>query len=68
MTAAYFLATFSEFKEGIQQINEINMPEWMDAKFKTIEINISNDNKTKMEKIGDYWSEEKTREIVDLLK
>ena len=30
----------------------------MDAKVKTKEIDISNDNRSKMAKIGDYWSEE----------
>ena len=40
----------------------------MDAKVKTKEIDISNDNRPKMEKNGDYWSEEQTMEIVDLLK
>ena len=40
----------------------------MDAKVKTNETDISNDNRPKMERFGDYWSEEKTTEIVDLLK
>ena len=40
----------------------------MDAKVKTKEIDISNDNRPKMAKIGDYWSEEQTTEIVNLLK
>ena len=40
----------------------------MDAKVKTKEIDISNDNRPKMEKIGDYWSEEQTTKMVDLLK
>ena len=40
----------------------------MDAKVKTKEIDIFNDNRPKMAKIGDYWSEEQTTEIVDLLK
>ena len=35
MTAAYFLATFSYFKEGSQLINETKAPEWLDAKVKT---------------------------------
>ena len=64
----YFLVTFSQFKEGSWHIDEIKVPEWMDAKVKTIEIDISNDNRPKMAKIGDYWSEEQTKEIVDLLK
>ena len=40
----------------------------METKVKTIEIDIYNDNRQKMARINDYWSEEKTREIVDLLK
>ena len=60
MTTTDFPATFSQFKEGSRHINESKVPEWMDAKVKTKEIDISNDNRTKMEKIGDYWSEEQT--------
>ena len=40
----------------------------MDAKVKTKEIDISNDNRPKMARIGDYWSEEQTTEIFNLLK
>ena len=68
MTAANFLATFSQFKEGIQPINEAKAPEWLDAKVKTREFDISNDDRQKMANIGDYWSEEHTTKIVDLLK
>ena len=68
MTIADFPTTFSQFKEGIQQNNEIKAPEWMDVKVKTKEIDISNDIRPKMENIGDYWSEEQTTDIVDLLK
>ena len=32
----------------------------MDAKVKTKEIHISNDNRPKMAKIVDYWSEKKS--------
>ena len=32
------------------------------------EVNISNDDKPKMERIGDYYNEEQTTEIVNLLK
>ena len=60
MIASEFLATFSQFKEGSRQINESKAPESMDAKVKTKEINISNDNRLKMEKTGNYWSEEQT--------
>ena len=68
MTAADFPATFSQFKEEIRPINEAKAPEWLDAKVKTREFDISNDDRPKMEKIGDYWSEAQTIEIVNLLK
>ena len=68
MTVADFPATFSQFKEGIRPINEAKAPEWLDAKVKTKEFDISNDDRPKMAKIGDYWSEEQTTEIVNLLK
>ena len=68
MTAGDFPATFSQFKEGSRPINEVKALEWMDAKVKTKEFDISNDDRPKMEKIGNYWSEEQTSEIVNLLK
>ena len=68
MTTAGFIATFSQFKEGSRQINESKAPEWMDAKLKTKEIDISNDNRPKMTNNGNYCSEEQTTKIVDLLK
>ena len=68
MSAVDFPATFSQFKEGIQPINESKTLEWLDAKVKTKEFDISNDDRPKMAKIGDYWSEEQTTEIVNLLK
>ena len=40
----------------------------MDTKVKTKEVNISNDDQPKMERIGDYWDDEKTIEIINLLK
>ena len=40
----------------------------MDVKVKTKEVDISNDNIPKMERIEYYWNEEKTSEIVNLLK
>ena len=60
MMTVDFLATFSQFKEGSRQNNVSKEPEWMDAKVKTKEIDISNDNRPKMERIGDYWSKEQT--------
>ena len=68
MTAADFPASFSQFKEGSRQIDERKAPEWMGVKVKTKEIDISNDNRPKMVRIGDYWSEEQTTEIVNLMK
>ena len=58
MTAAEFPAKFWRFKEGIRPINEAKAPEWIDDKVKNKEFDISNDDRPKMEKIGDYWSEE----------
>ena len=40
----------------------------MDAKIKMKEINIAKEGAPKMARIGDYWSEQQTTEIVDLLK
>ena len=57
MTAADFPTTFSQFKEGIWLINETKFPEWLDAKVKIKEVDISNDDRPKIAKIGDYWSE-----------
>ena len=54
MTAVNFPATFSQFKEGSQPINESKAPEWLDAKVKTREFDISIDDQLKMAKIGDY--------------
>ena len=68
MIAVEFPATFSQFKEWIQPINETKAPEWLFAKVKTKEFNISSDDRPKMAKIGDYWSEEQTTKIVNLLK
>ena len=40
----------------------------MDAKIKIKEFNISTEGQPKMAKIGDYWSEQQTIDIVNLLK
>ena len=40
----------------------------MNAKVKTKEAYISNDDRPKMERIGNYWNEELMVEIVNLLK
>ena len=68
MTEVEFPAIFSQFKEGTRYINESKSPEWMDTKVKTIEIDIYNNNIPKMSRIGNYWSEEQTTEIVNLFK
>ena len=68
MTAADFLATFSQFKEGSRLINEAKAPKWLDAKVKTRQFDISNDDWPKIAKIGDYWSEAQTTKITNLLK
>ena len=47
MTVADFPATFSQFTEGSRPINEAKAPEWLDAKVKTKEVDISNDNRPK---------------------
>ena len=52
MMVADFPATFSQFKEGSRQINESKAPEWMDAKVKTKEVDISNDNRLKLQKLA----------------
>ena len=40
----------------------------MDTKFKTKKVDISNDDRPKMARIGDYWNDEKTTKIVNLLE
>ena len=40
----------------------------MDAKIKIKEVNIAKDGQPKMARINDYWSEQQTTKIVDLLK
>ena len=40
----------------------------MDANIKIKEVNIAKEGQPKMVRIGDYWSEQQTTEIVDLLK
>ena len=39
----------------------------MDAKTKTNEVDISNDDRPKLAKIGDYWLKEKIDNIINLL-
>ena len=68
MTAADFPATFSQFNGGSQLINETKDHEWLDTKVKIKEVNISNDDRPKIAKIEDYWTEAQTTEIVNPLK
>ena len=68
MTSADFSASFLYFKEGSRQINESKAPEWMEVKVKTKEVDISNDDWLKMARLGDYWDDEQTTEIINLLK
>ena len=68
MIAADFPTTFSQFKEGSRPINEAKALKRLDAKVKTREFNISSDDQPKMAKIGYYWSDDQTTEIVNLLK
>ena len=68
MNGADFPATFSQFKEGSRPINEAKAPEWLDAKVKTKEVDISKDDRPKIAKIGDYWNEHQTTEIINLLR
>ena len=60
MTASDFPAMFSQFKEGSRLINEIKSLEWLDTKVKIKEVDISNDDRPKIAKIGDYWTEAQT--------
>jgi hypothetical protein len=39
-----------------------------EREIKTKEFNISKDDRPKMVRVGDYWSEKQTTDIVDLLK
>jgi hypothetical protein len=42
--------------------------EWMDVEIKKKEFDISNDDRPKMVRIGDYWSDKKKTDIVNILK
>ena len=54
MTIVDFPPAFSQFNEGIRQINESKAPKWMDAKIKIKQVDISNDDRPKLAKIKDY--------------
>ena len=53
MTEANLPTTFSQFKEESRPINEAKASEWLDTKVKTREVDISNDDRPKIAKIGD---------------
>jgi hypothetical protein len=40
----------------------------MDAKIKIKEVNIANEGQPKMARIEDYWSDQQSTKIIDLLK
>ena len=63
-----FPPTSTKLKEGERPIDETITPEWMDAGTKTKEVDIQNDGGWKLEKVGDYWSEQHTTKIINLLK
>lgn len=48
-----FLASYTFVKEDDRQINEEKAPEWMDVEIKTKEVDISNNDRPKLAKIGD---------------
>ena len=62
-----FRPSYIGVKEDNIKINEDKALEWMEADIKTEEVDISNDDRSKLEKIGDYWIEQQTIEIVNLL-
>ena len=64
----YFLSSYLEVKEENGQRSEHKSPEWMDTEIKTKEVDISIDDISKLAKIGDYQTKEKTTKIVNLLK
>ena len=44
MITSDFPTIFSQFKEGSRPINEAKASEWLDAKIKTREMDLSNDD------------------------
>ena len=63
-----FPIAFTKIKEGEQKLEETQPPDWMNAEIKTREVEISNDDRPKIAKIRDYWSEEQFVDITNLLK
>lgn len=63
-----FLKSFTRLKEGERQLEEKSPPEWLDIEIKYREVDISADDRPKIAKIGDYWSEEKVTKVTGLLR
>jgi hypothetical protein len=59
---------FTKIEEGERHLDKAKPPEWMDAEIRMKEFNISNDDRPKMVRVGDYWSDKQTTDIVSLLK
>jgi hypothetical protein len=63
-----FPSIFTKIEEGDRHLEEAKPPEWMNVELNTKEFNISNVNRPKMARVGNYWMEKETFDIVDLLK
>lgn len=63
-----FRPVFNEVYEDERKLEESKAPKWMDVEIKYNKVDISNDSQPKTAKVGDYWSEKQTTEIVNLLK
>lgn len=63
-----FKFSYTKLKEDNKQVKEEKSLEWMEAEIKTKEVDISIDSIPKLAEIGDYWTEEKTAEIINILK
>jgi hypothetical protein len=63
-----FPKIFTKIEERECHLDKAKPPEWMDAEIKIKEFDISNDDRSKMVQIGDYWFDKQTADIVNLLK
>lgn len=63
-----FPKSFTEIREGERYLEEKPPPECLDAEIKYKEVDISNDDRPKIAKIGDYWSQEQVAEVLGLLR
>jgi hypothetical protein len=57
-----------KIEEEEPHLDEAKPPEWMDAEIRLKEFDISNDDRPKMVRVGDYWSHKQKTDIVSLLK